>query len=66
MLTKLICQDQALLRDLTRDFNQKDINTNNSSIDEEFNELEMIQRYYALKEQVSGSVELGKHSNQEL
>lgn len=47
MLSRLICPDQALLKDLTRNFTTQDNYTSlTRPNDETFNEQEMIKRYY--------------------
>ena len=47
MLSRLICADQALLKDLTRNFAPRDDYTSlTRPNDETFDEEEMILRYY--------------------
>jgi hypothetical protein len=59
---KLVCQDQALLRDLTKNMAQASPQPkHHSTTDEDASNEEMIRRYYALKQQVSGSSNLGKN-----
>lgn len=69
MQPKLVCQDQALLHDLTKNLASSKSSPQpkrapfSTADDDAPTEEEMIRRYYALKQQVSGSANLGNNSS---